>query len=212
MKPIKFSKLLVFAFIVSVAATGCQKTPVKLLDMQGSRMPPGPMPGGETAPTNIGPGQPIVPPPEGTGSRVTTPAKPQEPMPQVGPEVFAKYIPHPEILKAYAVYFDFDRSLVKSGERPKVSAVAEYLKGHLAEAVRIEGNCDERGTEEYNRALGERRALALRAGLVELGAEARRIMTVSWGKDKPVALGHDEASWSQNRRGDFIVLTPPAAP
>jgi peptidoglycan-associated lipoprotein len=210
MKPIKFSKLLVFAFIVSVAATGCKKTPVKLLDMQGSRMPPGPGTGGETSPTNIGPGEPIVSQPGGPES--TTRAKPGEPIPEVGPEVFAKYIPHPEILKAYAVYFDFDRSVVKSGERPKVNAVAEYLKGHLAEAVRIEGNCDERGTEEYNRSLGARRALALREGLVELGVEARRILTHSWGKDKPVALGHDEASWSQNRRGDFIVLTPPAAP
>jgi peptidoglycan-associated lipoprotein len=212
MKPIKFSKLLVFAFIVSVAATGCKKTPVKLMDMYGSRMLPGTGPGGEGSPTNVGPGGPLVSQPGGPGSGPITPGGREEPSPQVGPEAFAKYIPHPEILKAYAVYFDFDRSLVKSGERPKVNAVAEYLKGHLAEAVKIEGNCDERGTEEYNRALGERRALALREGLVDLGVEARRVLTFSWGKDKPVASGHDEASWSQNRRGDFIVLTPPAAP
>jgi peptidoglycan-associated lipoprotein len=73
----------------------------------------------------------------------------------------------------------------------------------------VEGNCDERGTEEYNRSLGERRALALRESLISLGIEATRVDTISYGEDKPVATGHDEAAWKQNRRGDFIQLTPP---
>ena len=109
--------------------------------------------------------------------------------------------------------FHFDSSVVKSGEQPKITSVAEYLKGHAGEAVRIEGNCDERGTEEYNRSLGERRALASREAVVGQGGDAHVIETISYGKDRPVAPGDDESAWLRhNRRCDFIVLTPPAAP
>ena len=80
---------------------------------------------------------------------------------------------------------------------------------NTADAVRVEGNCDERGTEEYNRALGERRALALREELVRLGVDPSRVDTVSYGEDKPVDPGHDESAWRKNRRGDFILLSPP---
>lgn len=115
---------------------------------------------------------------------------------------------HPEILKEDSVYFAFDRSEVKSGERSKVEAVASYLKDNANDKLLIEGNCDERGTEEYNRALGERRALALREYLVNLGVGADRIRTLSWGKDKPIDPGHNDDAWAKNRRGDFVVLKP----
>lgn len=112
-------------------------------------------------------------------------------------------------LKADTVYFDFDKSAIKSSERSKLADVVNYLKSHPAAAVRVEGNCDERGTEEYNRSLGERRALASREYLVREGISPNRVDTVSYGLDHPVDPGHNEAAWSKNRRDDFTVLTPP---
>jgi peptidoglycan-associated lipoprotein len=115
------------------------------------------------------------------------------------------------ILKADTVYFDFDSSVIKASEKSKVAAVADYLKANGTHAVLVEGNCDERGTEEYNRSLGDRRALAVREELISLGIDKDRVDTKTWGKDNPDnAPGHDEAAWKQNRRDDFVVLTPPA--
>ncbi|HVV70679.1 MAG TPA: OmpA family protein, partial [Verrucomicrobiae bacterium] len=107
------------------------------------------------------------------------------------------------------VHFAYDSSEIKGGERSKLTTVADFLKANPADAVKIEGHCDERGTEEYNRALGERRALALREALVGLGVDASRVDTISYGKDRPEDPGHNEAAWSKNRRGVFILLTPP---
>ncbi len=119
------------------------------------------------------------------------------------------WIPHADILAGDTVYFAFDSSVVRPNEKAKVQAVADYLKNNSEAAVRIEGHCDERGTEEYNRALGDRRALALREQLAGLGIDPSRIDTLSFGKDKAKDPGHNEAAWSKNRRGEFIVLTPP---
>jgi peptidoglycan-associated lipoprotein len=80
----------------------------------------------------------------------------------------------------------------------------------VSDKLLIEGHCDERGTEEYNRALGERRALALREALAKAGVSPDRIRTISYGKDRPVNPGHDESAWAQNRRGEFILLHPKA--
>ncbi len=113
------------------------------------------------------------------------------------------------VLKAHTVHFAFDSSVVKASEKVNVTAVADYLKGNSGAAVRVEGHCDERGTAEYNRSLGERRALAIREDLVGMGIDAARVDTISYGFEKPVAQGHDESAWAQNRRGEFIVLTPP---
>jgi peptidoglycan-associated lipoprotein len=207
MKPIPFSKLLVLSLILTVAATGCKKTPVKVTDMNGPRMGYNATPG-DNAITNASPADMIKPNAEAESSSRLK----EGGIPSVRPDRFKNYIAHPEILKAYSVYFDFDSSVIKSGERPKLTSVAEYLKGHPGEAVRIEGNCDERGTEEYNRSLGERRALASREALVEQGIDSLMVETISYGKDRPVAPGHDESAWRLNRRSDFVVLTPPAAP
>lgn len=117
---------------------------------------------------------------------------------------------HPDILKEQTIHFAFDSSAIRSSENHKLSAVADYLRKNTEAAVRVEGNCDERGTEEYNRSLGERRALAAREHLVGLGIAADRVDTVSYGLDKPVDPGHNEQAWKQNRRDDFVVLTPPA--
>jgi peptidoglycan-associated lipoprotein len=107
------------------------------------------------------------------------------------------------------VYFEFDRSNVKASEASKVQEVANRFKNEDgATDLLIEGHCDERGTEEYNRSLGERRALALRELLVAAGISPDRVHTVSFGKDKPADTGHSEAAWGKNRRGEFILVLP----
>jgi peptidoglycan-associated lipoprotein len=111
-------------------------------------------------------------------------------------------------LAAQTVHFDFDSTVVKASEKSKVDAVAAALKNDSAAKLLIEGHCDERGTEEYNRSLGERRALALRESLAALGVEPMRVKTVSFGEDKPVDPGHDESAYKKNRRGEFILLHP----
>lgn len=113
------------------------------------------------------------------------------------------------IFKAYTVHFAFDSSVVKPSEQANVTAVASHLKGNPSVAVRVEGHCDERGTAEYNRALGERRAQAIRTELVGMGIDASRVDTITYGFERPVESGHDESAWSKNRRGEFILLTPP---
>jgi len=114
-----------------------------------------------------------------------------------------------EALKADTIHFDYDSAVVKPGEHSKVTAVADYLKSNASNAVKVEGHCDERGTDEYNRALGERRAQAIREELVKAGVEAGRVDTVSFGRDRPVDTGHSDAAHRKNRRGEFVALTPP---
>ena len=104
------------------------------------------------------------------------------------------------------VYFDYDSSAIKPSEESKLAAVASALKSDTAAKLLIEGNCDERGTEEYNRALGERRALAAREALVTDGVEADRIATRSYGQDRPADPGHNESAWKKNRRDEFVLL------
>src|SRR5204863_3527763 len=99
------------------------------------------------------------------------------------------WIEHPDVFKSDTVYFDFDSSSVKPGEKSKVAAVADYLKSNSTDAVRVEGHCDERGTEEYNRSLGERRALALREELVTIGLDPNRVDTISYGKERSADSG-----------------------
>jgi peptidoglycan-associated lipoprotein len=122
---------------------------------------------------------------------------------------FDNYIPHPDILQAQTIHFDFDKSAVKTSDEPKLEEVANYMKSNPSHALRVEGNCDERGTEEYNRSLGERRALAAREYLSRLGIDPGRVVTISYGQDRPADTGHAESAWSKNRRDDFVVLTPP---
>jgi peptidoglycan-associated lipoprotein len=114
-----------------------------------------------------------------------------------------------ELFKADTVYFDLDSSTIKPSEESKLQHVADYFKGNQKlEALTIEGNCDERGTEKYNLSLGERRALAAREYLANLGVDPQRINTVTYGKSRPAESGHNEAAWKKNRRDEFILLTP----
>jgi peptidoglycan-associated lipoprotein len=103
------------------------------------------------------------------------------------------------------VYFDYDSARIRPSEDAKLQAVAAYLKSNPGKLV-VEGYCDERGTAEFNRALGEKRALAAREELVKEGADGSRITTISYGSDRPADLGHDEAAWSKNRRCEFGIV------
>lgn len=103
------------------------------------------------------------------------------------------------------IYFEFDQATIKMDQIPRLEQNATYLKDNPSAKVVIEGNCDERGTNEYNLALGERRALNAKTYLIELGIEDFRIRTVSYGEERPLFPGDDEFSWSQNRRDDFLV-------
>ena len=111
-------------------------------------------------------------------------------------------------LAAYTVHFAFDSSAIKASEKSNLEAVAAALKSDASTKLLIEGNADERGTEEYNRALGERRALAAREALAKDGIDPARIRTISFGKDKPVDPASNEAAWAKNRRADFVLLRP----
>ncbi|MBI2438397.1 MAG: OmpA family protein [Lentisphaerae bacterium] len=105
------------------------------------------------------------------------------------------------------VLFDYDSAQIKEGERAKIEAVADFLKKNSGTSLLMEGNCDERGSAEYNMALGERRALAVRAYLIGLGIDGAAIQTKSKGEENPVAVGHDESAWRLNRRAEFVLYT-----
>ena len=105
------------------------------------------------------------------------------------------------------IYFNFDAYKLSGQARATLVNDAELLKKAPAAKVRIEGNCDERGSDEYNIALGERRAKAAMEYLVTIGTPADNLSVVSYGKEKPADPGHDEAAWSKNRRDEFVVVT-----
>jgi peptidoglycan-associated lipoprotein len=184
--------LVAFAVALTLTTTGCRKKPVGVTQLPGqtttvgsgsqTQLPPGgQVPGGETA---MGGG------------------------PLANQDDLANYIQDSAALAADTVHFEYDSAVVKKSEQAHVEAVAAALQSDSAVKLLIEGHCDERGTEEYNRALGERRALALREALVKAGVVPDRIRTLSYGKDKPLDPGHSEAAWKKNRRGMFVLLHP----
>lgn len=104
------------------------------------------------------------------------------------------------------IFFDFDKSDLRPEARTTLQQKAEILRQYPDIRVRIEGHADERGTVEYNLALGERRANAARAYLIDLGIDPDRLTTISYGEERPLAEGHNEAAWQQNRRDEFIPI------
>jgi len=104
------------------------------------------------------------------------------------------------------IYFDTDRYNIDSADQTALQTQAQYLGANPALRITVEGHADERGTREYNLALGERRANAAKNYLVSLGVPANRITTISYGKERPVALGSTESAWAQNRRAVTVVV------
>ena len=197
-------KLLVISAVLLVGAVGC-KPKIKN---------PTPIPGAKT-----GSMQPAGP--EGPNRGGTAPESPPvTTVPAAEPRISGEgNVPlyeidesgmkrDPAFFKANTVYFDFDKSTIKSSERSKIEAVANHLKSEPTHKVKVEGHCDERGTEGYNLSLGERRALSVRTYLINLGIGADRILTISFGEAIPAVDGHTESAWSKNRRGEFILLLP----
>jgi peptidoglycan-associated lipoprotein len=176
------------------------------------RTPPnlGPGPGiGQGTPVlpDTGPGTTHitdVPPP------VTTKAPDSESgYKQPDQNLYEGYLQDTNRFAADTVYFEFDSYVVRTSQQPNCNVVGDELKAKPETALLVDGHCDERGTEEYNRSLGERRALAIREYLIKYGIAPERIRTRTWGEDQPADPGHDDAAWSKNRRGEFILLLPP---
>jgi peptidoglycan-associated lipoprotein len=134
------------------------------------------------------------------------PASAPAPAPEVQPAVTeAPTPPAPTVVKTESVYFDTDRDDLNPAGQAFLSEFGALLAKHPDLHVRIEGNCDERGTAQYNLALGYRRAEAAKKYLLQMGARDDQVKTVSFGKERPRAKGHGEAAWKENRRDDFIA-------
>lgn len=103
-----------------------------------------------------------------------------------------------------SVYYDFDKSSLSAADRKLVEAHVQYLRQHPETKVRVEGNADERGSKEYNLALGQRRAEAVTKAMTLLGVSDQRLEAVSYGEEKPKMAGHDENAWAENRRSDIL--------
>jgi peptidoglycan-associated lipoprotein len=173
-------KRLAMAFWPALTVAACSTT-----------APPAPPP----APVAAAPVRPTVqpaPPP----ARAMKVAKVESPM--------AAFDRSLATLNGKSIYFAFDQYLIQPDEDPLVSQHASLLEQYPQDKVTIQGNCDERGSSEYNLALGQRRADEVKERLVLLGVPASRIETVSFGKEKPRALCHEEKCWKENRRADFV--------
>ena len=132
---------------------------------------------------------------------IAPPAPPPTPQPVAAPA------PPPLKLAAASIYFDFDSAELGEPTRAALQAFFDLARQGYDQAIRIEGNCDERGSREYNLALGQRRAAAAKKYLTDLGLPANRITTISFGKERPRAAGHDEDAWRENRRDDLVPIT-----
>jgi len=102
------------------------------------------------------------------------------------------------------VFYDFDRSAITAEGQAQLRINADWMAANAGKNIFIEGHCDERGTSEYNMALGERRAQSAMQGMIDLGVNEARMTPVSYGEEKPFDTGHDEAAWAQNRRAHFV--------
>lgn len=202
------SGLLVLLMLGALGAAGCKKKPKNITPMPGYETAGGtqqvelpgtaPVPGGG----RFGPG-------DTTGGRDLTGAGTGTPGGELpGGDLRDGMVEDRTMFAGNTVYFEFDRSAVRKNERAKVVAVGEYLKSNPKTKMLLEGHCDERGTDGYNLALGERRALSIREELLNLGVESDRLQTITYGESRPADPGHDEAAWAKNRRAEFILLNP----
>ena len=171
---------------LTLLLAGCPKRPA----MTAATAPPPVPPAAVAPPTPAAPAPaPVAPAPVAPPTAVT-PAPPKE-------------YKSNDALKP--IYFAFDKSDIRLDDAKVLDATAAYLKANAGQLVLIEEHCDERGTAEYNLALGERRAKAAMNYLVSNGVEAGRITTISYGKERPVCSEHNEACWSRNRNDTFLT-------
>ena len=191
MKSAKLLNVLVLGVLLATVGAGCQRGPKNI-----TAIPPR-----EVNLRNDGPGNPLDSGQRLDRDRIDTTTINQIPEPMEGG------VPDRETLAANTIYFDFDRSAIRPSEQSKLDAVATYLKNTPNVQLVVEGHCDERGTEEYNRSLGERRAIAAREYLLQKhGLSSERVTTVSFGEDKPASNEKTEEAYARNRRGEFVLL------
>ena len=197
MKANKLILPLVIALGAMLATTGCKHGPTGLTKLPGARA-------GATSDQN--PDLTSRPGIIDNTDVHATPNRNGDPSIPLTPINLADYDQDRTIFASDTVHFQYDSAVVQDKEQIKLAAVAQGLANDPSAKLLIEGHCDERGTEEYNRALGDRRAGSLREALVHNGVDASRVTTISYGKDRPVDKGHSEAAHSKNRRGEFIAL------
>jgi len=225
MKPSIFLKLAAVALLTVIAATGCKKTPKNVTPIHGQATRVGAGTGGPPIVPDTNPTPPLVTPGTGLpGAGVppvtTTPIGGTPVPPPFNPNVppgggnagdlreYDGMLMDTAAFAANTIHFDYDKAIVKASELGKLQPVIAALKASPQNKLLIEGHCDERGTEEYNRVLGERRALAIRERLAKSGISPDRLRTMSFGEDKPAELGHTESAWAKNRRGELVLLKP----
>ena len=191
MKSAKLLNVLVLGVLLVSVAAGCNRTPKNVTAI----------PGREYNPRNDGPGGPLDP-----GRTVRPEQVDTTPIGDL-PPVRENSTQNREALRDHTVYFDFDRSAIRQSEQSKLDAVATYLKNTPNVQLLVEGHCDERGTEEYNRSLGERRAISAREYLLQKhGLSSERVTTASFGEDKPASNEKTEEGFARNRRAEFVIL------
>jgi peptidoglycan-associated lipoprotein len=172
------NRIAIVSLLLGAASlAGCAHTPKEL--------PPQPV--GASTTTQAGPPMP------------PTPAQPAGPVPGSQADFLASVI-------SDTIHFDLDKYGIDGESQGILRSQAQWLARYAGKSITIEGHCDERGTREYNLALGERRANAAKNYLISLGVDGGRIQTVSYGKERPVALGSDEAAWAKNRRAVTITV------
>ena len=192
-RPLRPAVLLLSCVALALFLAGCPKRPVTTAV---SAPPPAPAPTPPPAPT------PVVPPPPPPVAPAPTPPQPVAPASAPGPAPAREYTANAALAD---VHFDFDKAVIRSGDVKILDASAGWLKANPEQLLLIEGHCDERGTNEYNLALGERRAKAAMSYLVSRGVEASRITLISYGKERPLCTEKAERCWAQNRRDHFLV-------
>jgi peptidoglycan-associated lipoprotein len=196
----KTTSILTFGLVAILSLTGCHKKPIGVTDIPGMSRPHGVAPGPGDSGTLPSPRATDNPNGIGFADAANNP--------------YSSTItgPHDEDhnkFAEYTVHFDTDSAAIKKGDREKLDKVADYFKNNPSkEALTIEGNADERGTEQYNLALGDKRALAVREYLAHVGVDPQRINTVSYGEAKPVDPARNEAAYHKNRRAEMVLLVP----
>lgn len=123
-----------------------------------------------------------------------------------GPFAEPENYPDPEAKEVFVdVHFDYNKSDIRPNEQPILDGIARYMQGHPQLIIKVEGHCDDRGSNEYNMALGERRALSIRSYLANLGVTPEKIYTISYGEERPLCVEATESCWARNRRGHFLL-------
>ena len=183
----RLAAVLLVLMAVMTGACSKKKPPV-------TRQPPPPPPPVTSAVPPPGPPEPVGEQPVVPSQPITESTIDSKPLDELNREGLLK-----------PVFFEYDESDLSAESQQALNDNATLLKQHSTWVVTIEGHCDERGTAEYNLALGERRAVAVRTYLVSLGIAADRLHTVSYGKEFPFDAGHTDAAWAKNRRAHFVI-------